>query len=571
LVWGEGNLDADPAFAFPGSDYHLTADSPCIDAGVAEPVSGLTSDDLDGHLRLDDGDGDGTAVVDLGPYEFAGAAPCIAVSQSEFDFFAHLHGPNPPDQVLRIRDCGGATLYWTIASDRDWLAASPASGDSDGEIDEVALRVDLTGVSHGGHACTLTIDDPQAVNGPRVVTVHLHVNTTLLVPSEYEAIQDAIDAAVDGDTIIVADGVYTGDRNRALDFGGRAITLRGESGPEACTIDCEYVDRAFHFNSDEGSDAVLSGFRIVNGYHSFGAGIYCSGSSPTIANCIISDCTTPTDPYGNKRGGGVFLSASDAVLVNCVIANNTVVGYAGGTIGGGVYCHGGTAHPRLLNCTLFGNSSSARGGAIGAWNCGDLGVFNCVVYGNTAPEGPELSLEDSVTTVTVSRSDVSGGPDAVYADLDATLIWGPGNIDADPLFVDSSIGDYHLLAGSPCIDSGGNTFVPADLADVDLDGDAREIIPLDLDYEGRFFDDPDSADAGCGSMPYVDMGAYEFGGTGPVPCVGDLDGDRYIGLSDLSELLAGYRVDDRGDLDCDGDTDLSDLAALLANYGMACP
>jgi murein tripeptide amidase MpaA len=54
-------------------------------------------------------------------------------------------------------------------------------------------------------------------------------------------------------------------------------------------------------------------------------------------------------------------------------------------------------------------------------------------------------------------------------------------------------------------------------------------------------------------------------------CVGDLNGDGVIDLSDLGILLAAYEVDDGGDLDGDGDTDLADLGALLAVYGQDCP
>ena len=57
------------------------------------------------------------------------------------------------------------------------------------------------------------------------------------VPGDFATIQDAIDAAVDGDEIIVADGTYTGPGNHDLDFGGGAIVLRSANGPEACILD----------------------------------------------------------------------------------------------------------------------------------------------------------------------------------------------------------------------------------------------------------------------------------------------------------------------------------------------
>jgi hypothetical protein len=195
-------------------------------------------------------------------------------------------------------------------------------------------------------------------------------------------------------------------------------------------------------------------------------------------------------------------------------------------------------------------------------------IANSVFYANTADDGSQMGISGG--TLSVLFSDVAGGATGVYVPA-GTLDWGPGNIDADPLFVDPNNGDYHLLTGSPCIDAGANALVSADYADLDGDGDVDEFTPFDLDYEGRFFDDPNTPDSGCGSVAIVDMGAYEFGGTGPQPCVGDFDGDGDVDLSDLAELLGSYGVDADGDLDCDGDTDLTDLATLLAAYGDECP
>jgi hypothetical protein len=114
--------------------------------------------------------------------------------------------------------------------------------------------------------------------------------------------------------------------------------------------------------------------------------------------------------------------------------------------------------------------------------------------------------------------------------------------------------------------------VPSDFTDLDGDGDTGEPLPLDLDYNPRFVDDPGMPDDGNGDPPIVDMGAYEFQGE---TCFGDLDGDNDIDLLDLARLLANYgstgTVYTDGDLDRDEDVDLTDLAALLAVYGTLCP
>ncbi len=109
-----------------------------------------------------------------------------------------------------------------------------------------------------------------------------------------------------------------------------------------------------------------------------------------------------------------------------------------------------------------------------------------------------------------------------------TVTWGGGNIDADPRFRDplgpdrvagTKDDDLRVRAGSPCVDAGDNTAVPADADDLDLDDDRLERIPFDLDGRPRFADHPDTADTGRADAPayptIVDIGAYELGSTPP--------------------------------------------------------
>ena len=151
------------------------------------------------------------------------------------------------------------------------------------------------------------------------------------------------------------------------------------------------------------------------------------------------------------------------------------------------------------------------------------------------------------------------------------LYWMDGNIDADPLFLDPNASDFRLQLASPAIDAASNAYVLNDFADLDRDGDRGEITPLDLDYKGRYFNEPRIADTGCGPYPVPDMGAYELGGTGPQPCPGDLNDDSTVGLADIQLVLAYYGLPDGYDLDCDGDSDFDDLAVALRLYGMECP
>jgi len=254
---------------------------------------------------------------------------------------------------------------------------------------------------------------------------------TRQVPTEHATIQAAIDACVAGDVVLIAPGTYTGDGNRDIDFKGKAITVRGEAGPESCIIDCngmrEDHHRGFLFHSGEGADSVLQDISIRNGYSDTGAGIFCDASSPTILNCIITHCTA----YRSKGGGlgaGIYCYESDAVVRDCILTDNVAQpddspGGLGG-YGGGIYCAKGAvvithcliknnregwsgaihcleASPEIRGCTILSNETSgvycrtskARiddSSMIGNWQYGvicehdDHAVIeNCVIHGGT--------------------------------------------------------------------------------------------------------------------------------------------------------------------------------------------
>ncbi len=140
------------------------------------------------------------------------------------------------------------------------------------------------------------------------------------VPIDQPTIQAGIDAAVDGDSVIVLDGTYTGEGNKNLDFYGKAITVRSLTNPWDCWIDCEGEGRAFVFQHNEGPDSVVSGFTIANGRAPDTPGDYGGGgirseyASPTIRGNTFQDC----------QGG---LGGGDAILCydgNPVISRNVI-------------------------------------------------------------------------------------------------------------------------------------------------------------------------------------------------------------------------------------------------------
>lgn len=197
----------------------------------------------------------------------------------------------------------------------------------------------------------------------------------LHVPGDHGTIQEAIDASGNGDVIIVADDTYTGANNKNLDFGGRAITVKSENGPDACIIDCEGSERGFYFHSGEDTDSIVDGFTIQHGDcrtyvdgHRYGAGVLCVASSPTIIGCVIKQNVA----WG---GGGMYNTLyAHPEVINCIFVENVADesgcdGDAGGMLNG-------NASPTVVNCLFIRN----RGGT-----CGGAGALRNMYEGCVAP------------------------------------------------------------------------------------------------------------------------------------------------------------------------------------------
>lgn len=304
----------------------------------------------------------------------------------------------------------------------------------------------------------------------------------LLVPGMYRTIQAAVDAAKPGQTIWVADGTRSNNGNRAIDLKGKAIALRSENGPAACTINGRGRNYGFVFKNGEGAETILEGFTISNGGDvDFGGGIQCLSSNPTIVNCILAG------NQADRYGGGLYCLASSPTVEDC-----TFVGNGAGERGGAVYCDIGSA-PRLRRCLFYDNVAVWHGGAIGGSaaavtlaNCtiarndagkaggglwcdesGSLRLDNCIVWGNTdaSPAAPATQISSDSAEVEVNYSCIEGWTGG------APGIDGIGSFGRDPLFADPENGDFHLrseggrwdadrgrwvhdVATSPCIDAG---------------------------------------------------------------------------------------------------------------------
>ena len=189
-------------------------------------------------------------------------------------------------------------------------------------------------------------------------------SNTILVPTQYATIQEAINVAQNGDTILVADGIYEGEIN----FNGYvadSVIIKSESGPENCIIQGDGSTIGFIFNSED-CKSTVEGFTIKNAM--MGIWAY-AGSSPTIKNNVIESCVTGINCSSEAKpiitsniiknctnngggysqyGGGISMSYSSATVINNQIINNSAAK------GGGIYCENSTAS--LINNTIVGNS-----------------------------------------------------------------------------------------------------------------------------------------------------------------------------------------------------------------------
>ena len=314
---------------------------------------------------------------------------------------------------------------------------------------------------------------------------------TIHVPGSYPTIQAALDAAAPGDTVLVKPGTY----GETIDFHGLAVTLTARDGAAVTFLDGEAGGSTVTFASSEGLDTVIEGFTISGGTGTEGpwsitrgGGIVCDGASPTIRDCRVTGNTA-------QNGGGLSIDGGSPRIENTLFADNS------GFKGGGIYCRNG-ASPEVVNCTFRNNSASGHGGAICCWsqaapiltnvtiygNRSDLeggGVYcnqgstllirNAILFGDSAPRGPEIWIGSPTgsASLDVDFSDVAGGEAQAYVSAGGTLLYGPANIDLDPLFSGAAEGDLHLTAGSPCLDTGDNA-APA-VPSSDFEGDERVV------------------------------------------------------------------------------------------------
>ncbi len=254
--------------------------------------------------------------------------------------------------------------------------------------------------------------------------------------------------------------------NSASQQGGAVSAVGSVSSPVFSFTDCIFRSNSA---SQKGGAVDASSFSsFVNctftsnnagSGNSFGGAVYyINNSSPSFTNCSFTS--------NSSVAGGAVCSESNAdasSFINCIFTSNK------STFHGGAICASSSS---FINCTFSLNEAADQGGAI--WCDIPLAprdpivLKNCILWGNTAPEGSEIY--EKTKPLIITYSDTQGGHTGV------------GNIDSNPQFLSASTADMYLHPYSPCVDSGTADGAPGD----DIDGYIRPI--------------------GNG----IDMGAYEY-------------------------------------------------------------
>ncbi|MCF7810207.1 tandem-95 repeat protein, partial [bacterium] len=219
------------------------------------------------------------------------------------------------------------------------------------------------------------------------------------VPNNFETIQDAINAAQEGDTVLVQPGRYVENIfiiAKNITVASLYLTTGDDTFIERTIIDGDEIGSVVNIRNDVTPEGILCGFTITNGRSNYGGGLYINASEPTLDHLLI------VDNVAVRHGGGIYSTqVSDPVLVNLTVANNTA---------------------------QLGN------GGISTFNNSDASIINSIFWGND-----RVGMPDNMP---ITYSDIQGG----YG--------GTGNINQDPGWVDEGRGDFHLTEDSPCIDTG---------------------------------------------------------------------------------------------------------------------
>jgi hypothetical protein len=337
----------------------------------------------------------------------------------------------------------------------------------------------------------------------------------------FATIQHGIDAASQGDTVLVHPGVYQENINfngKNITVGSLFVTTGDQDYMLQTVIDGKRNDHVVTFAGGEAATARLSGFTISNGYAhgtpapaSSGGGIFCLNSNPSLTHLKVSSneavgeggglyfamCSpivqdvVITNNLAGGGGGGIRYSYGGVSLENVMVAYNSarsdgagiqfyhaegtirnalIADNSGGAKGGGLTFDG--CSPTFINLTVAGNWTAGQGGGLNVSYLSQPTLVNSIVWGN-APEQIYFDTDWSGQAVTIEYSDIQGAAAGIVTNGHGPVHWGSGNIATAPRFVNAGLGNYHLANDSPGINAGKAAGAPL----TDIEGNPRPSAP----------------------------------------------------------------------------------------------
>jgi parallel beta-helix repeat protein len=293
---------------------------------------------------------------------------------------------------------------------------------------------------------------------------------------DYLTIQEGIDAAFSGDTVLVASGVYY--ENVFIE--SKAIHLQSIAGPDSTIIDAQEWGTSLKLLNIEENRAIFDGFAVINAYYS---GIFIYNSNVLICNNIIesnhlheeeSSLTIITyknpdlvitiknniirNNIGSGWASGIYLESES----HCIISNNLFYNNIGACV---VFSVSIEPAPLIINNTIDSNSGHGIGTLI--LEGIQLEIVNNIITNNTG--GGIVAYEPLTNQY---NSYIENSYNCVWNNKQGNFVPpvspGPGDISEDPLFVDPENSDYHLQPDSPCIDAGDPRLRDPDLSRSDM-------------------------------------------------------------------------------------------------------
>lgn len=315
---------------------------------------------------------------------------------------------------------------------------------------------------------------------------------------DFSSIQDAVDAAADGDSITICAGEY----KEVVSLAGVSVSLIG-AGAGTTTIHADGDGTALSVTNGQGAETTISGLTLRQGdaftNGGYGGGLLVSASSPTLSDITVSEANA-------TNGGGVALLDSDSI-----IDGMHVVGAAAESEGGGIYIDGGSPRlvhvvvednyargaaglyatgsaTRLSNSVFFNNQSAEGSGAINMPSGQSVTITNVVAALNTTGNDKGSCAIDVGSGSTMYNSAAYGNEgtglcsegsaayNLGYANHEGDFMVGgvsdpgEGDLTDDPQFVDPNLGDFTIRTASPMIDAGN-----PDAAYNDTDGSRADM------------------------------------------------------------------------------------------------